>query len=948
MLPWASIVLVGLLAAVARADLRLHPSASTEQAGPRLDLESLESGYHGLVKENETLVEVTPQIRALGAKICSFRIANKHHGEAPFDIILKESGVAELRALRVLNCEKRRNYKFDIAAVACNGAQSDNASVHITVVDVNEYAPQFLQPAYVSTVDEGRLYEEIVRVEASDRDCTPKFGDVCKYEILTGEQPFVIDNEGAIRNTEPLDYERSHNYILSVVAYDCGMKQSAPAMVTIKVNRVCSPGWRGVPERVDYAAGVEAQPLLPSARLELCDAPCALRNLRTTLSLATDHIGKGCDRDTYTVRSQRKLCGASRDSVDLLPTPGPATPWTATLSRDEGREADEIFEFDGANSAAIVPEDVLEHSLAQKFSIGVWVKHRPRPRQDPHVKEHILCAADDHKMNRHHYALFIRNCRLILLLRRDFTEGDPDMFRPAEWRWKLTQVCDDRWHHYAIQVNFPRVSLFVDGEEWHADKMNPEIIDDWPLHPAKGINTTLVVGACWQGSDNKTKHHFRGYLAGLSVLVGRNEKPDVLSCLRHCQEGIHVPSMDLLQPGTQLLTNSDLTELRIDGDNRTNVETLLRRIGYTNSRRFPTPGRRNFRLDTTIICEGREDRPLTVPSIQSYVFVLPSPRPGITVNGTGYIAREYADFRLGVAVFPDARVTAGTASRLDACAVSVYPSLNPDHETLSLPGDTLRRFHSISARVDRDGVVLSGADTPHNYQQIIRFITYTNRKPAYYLDRVFKLTCSELSGRFASNEYVQTLAVIHPKEKSTSPVPHSTHTANDIPMAKIVEPQPGHALLSPHHAELNEEYATTQLRDNIHSTAGGSHAVTIVAVCCIAFLLLMVVVGAARVRGANKRRRSAGEELAAETEMAWDDSALAITVNPMDRLTEQEASQDRRDEDMDDSASSDSEDGSFRDEDLDTSDCENDCDLGTGRRHGRSSTPDYEWDHPNV
>lgn len=92
---------------------------------PRLDLESLESGYHGLVKENESLVEVTPQIRALGAKICSFHIANKHHGEAPFEILLKENGVAKLKALRVLNCEKRRNYKFDIAAVACNGALSE-------------------------------------------------------------------------------------------------------------------------------------------------------------------------------------------------------------------------------------------------------------------------------------------------------------------------------------------------------------------------------------------------------------------------------------------------------------------------------------------------------------------------------------------------------------------------------------------------------------------------------------------------------------------------------------------------------------------------------------------------------------------------------------------------------------------------------------------------------
>lgn len=91
---------------------------------PRLDIDNLENGYHGLVKENETIVEVTPEIRAVGEPVCGFRIVNKHHGEAPFDIISKDNGYAELRARRVLNCEKRRNYKFDIAAVGCNGKQS--------------------------------------------------------------------------------------------------------------------------------------------------------------------------------------------------------------------------------------------------------------------------------------------------------------------------------------------------------------------------------------------------------------------------------------------------------------------------------------------------------------------------------------------------------------------------------------------------------------------------------------------------------------------------------------------------------------------------------------------------------------------------------------------------------------------------------------------------------
>lgn len=56
----------------------------------------------------------------------------------------------------------------------------------------------------------------------------------------------MVNFLGSIRNTEPLDYDRSHNYILSVVAYDCGMKQSAPVMVTIKVNRICKLGWKSV------------------------------------------------------------------------------------------------------------------------------------------------------------------------------------------------------------------------------------------------------------------------------------------------------------------------------------------------------------------------------------------------------------------------------------------------------------------------------------------------------------------------------------------------------------------------------------------------------------------------------------------------------------------------------------------------------------------------------
>ena len=65
-----------------------------------------------------------------------------------------------------------------------------------------------------------------------------------------------------------------------------------------------------------------------------------------------------------------------------------------------------------------------------------------------------------------------------------------------------------------------------------------------------------------------------------------------------------VPSMELLQPGMELLTNSDLTEVTVEGDNRTNLEILVRKIGYANTREFPTPGRRNLRLTTTVTCDS--------------------------------------------------------------------------------------------------------------------------------------------------------------------------------------------------------------------------------------------------------------------------------------------------------------------------------------------------------
>ncbi|KAK8389910.1 hypothetical protein O3P69_012838 [Scylla paramamosain] len=923
-------------------------------AVPQFDLVRLSEGYHGLVAEDTTLVEMQPPIRAL-PDVCTFRIVNRHHGEAPFVIRLRDdmTGEAELMAKHSLNCEKRKNYKFDITAISCTGVESQNVTVHVKVSDVNEYAPVFVEPSYVKDVDEGRLYEEVLTLQADDQDCSPKYGDICRYELLTRDQPFTIDSEGVIRNTEPLDYEKSHNHILSVVAYDCGMKRSQPVMVTIKVNRVCRIGWKGIPDQVEYSPGSGRQELFPAASLELCNVPCRVERVQARVTLTTTHIGKGCDRDTYSVAAQRKMCGASSASVELLPAPGAGREWTAGLHSDEGHEGDLIYQFEGDHSGAVVPESVLHHNLTNIFTISTWLKHKSHPGMDKHVKEHILCTADDHKMNRHHTALFVRNCRLILLLRRESTEANLNTFQPAEWRWKLSQVCDNEWHHYSLHVNFPEVTLYVDGHLFRPENgESPEVIDDWPLHPTRGINTTMSVGACWQGSEGSMKHGLTGYLAGLSVLVGGLESPRVLSCLTRCQEALDTPAMELLQPSMELLTNNEMTQITIEGNNITNMETLIHRIAYINSRDFPTPGRRPISVVANILCDSGKS--FKVDPAQSFVMVMQPHQPSIELNGTTNFAEEYESFRQGLRVFPDVSIYLSPAAeeataptpggQLDECIVSVYPSLNPDHETLLLPDNLISEL-GLASSTTRQGATISGAHTTRHYQSILRQIHYANRKPAYYLNRAFKLSCSELGGRFTSNEYVQTVTVIHPQlsvedktpdmiDPSTptnhsplsSPVlparpPHGQHSPNGGPLPHHnPPPAPAHARVSAHHVEVKpphdvkDKYFTSNIMEGAAVNSAG-HAVTIIIVVCVGFLVFMVVLGVIRVRAAHTR--GANQDLA-DTEMAWDDTSLNITVNPMEQQLGMPETQQLRDDDDDDDDSSD--DGSNFNDDLDSSD----------------------------
>lgn len=63
------------------------------------------------------------------------------------------------------------------------------------------------------------------------------------------------------------------------------------------------------PEQIQYLANSGKQKVASGASLQWCDHTCVPDQVTLQMQLATKHIGKGCDRDTYSITSQRKLCG---------------------------------------------------------------------------------------------------------------------------------------------------------------------------------------------------------------------------------------------------------------------------------------------------------------------------------------------------------------------------------------------------------------------------------------------------------------------------------------------------------------------------------------------------------------------------------------------------------------------------------------------------------------
>ncbi|XP_069597878.1 calsyntenin-1 isoform X3 [Ranitomeya imitator] len=887
----------------------------------------IETTYHGIVTENDNAVLLDPPLIALDkdaplryaesfevtvtkeGEICGFKI---HDQDVPFEamVVDKSTGEGVIHSTEKLDCELQKDYTFTIQAYDCgkgpdgsNAKKSHKATVHIQVNDVNEYAPVFKEKSYKATVIEGKKYDNILKVEAVDADCSPQFSQICSYDIVTPDVPFTVDKDGYIKNTEKLNYGKERQYKLTVTAYDCGKKRaSEDILVKINIKPTCKASLQGWSKRIEYEPGTGSLALFPGMHLETCDEP--ITSIQATVQLETSHIGKGCDRDTYSEKSIHRLCGASSSTAELLPSPSNAANWTVGLSTDNGHDSDQMFEFNGTQ-AIKVPDGIVTADLKEPFVISVWMKHGPGGRD----KETILCNSDKTDMNRHHYSLYVHNCKLGFLFRQEPTEEKS--YKPAEFHWKLNQACDKEWHHYVLTVDLPAVTLYVDGVSY--DPFT--VTEDYPLHPTK-LDTQLVVGACWQGGEQHMAQFFRGNLAGLMIRSGKLESKKVIDCLYTCKEGLESPPAD---GGDKGITVSTLT---VEGDDIDRFDQAMQRISYLNTRQFPTPGIRRLKIITTVKCFN-EETCISIPDVDGYVMVLQPEEPKISVSGIDHFARSASEFEgtEGVTLFPELRIIS-TITReveaegegdedptvqeslvseeimhnLDTCEISVVgEALNPEQESLQLDLTHLQQ-KGLEMSSSNQGIVITGVDTMANYEEVLHLIRYRNWNTVSVFDRKFKVICSELNGRYNSNEFQVEVNVIH----TASPPEAPNHIISEALFVPSRHQSPD---------LLGHNPAST------HSASVVPSAATIVIVVCVSFLVFMIILGVFRIRAAHQRTIR-DQEGGKENEMDWDDSALTITVNPMETYEDQHSSEEEEEEEEEE----DSEDG--EDDDITSAESE--------------------------
>ncbi len=143
--------------------------------------------------------------------------------------ISEDSGI--VRVAKNLNYERKNRYLLTIRAEDCAGdvnmgeSRFDIAELVITISDINDNAPTFLDSPYLAYVMENVIPNDgyILTVKAYDAD-TPPFNSQVRYFLKEGDSDLFRINAstGEISLLRALDREKQAEYVLTLVAMDTG------------------------------------------------------------------------------------------------------------------------------------------------------------------------------------------------------------------------------------------------------------------------------------------------------------------------------------------------------------------------------------------------------------------------------------------------------------------------------------------------------------------------------------------------------------------------------------------------------------------------------------------------------------------------------------------------------------------------------------------------------
>lgn len=182
---------------------------------------------------------------------CVNVVATDADGTAPFNTVsfrlLGARGFLELNGSRVVTAaplDRQLGASMSLVVVATDGGgRSTVGTVNVTVLDFNNFAPQFSQQVYAATVREDADGVELLQLNATDADTANTDNSRIGFSIVSGNADghFAVDPDTGRLTTvsaRPLDRERVAAYDLTVRARDFGVPtpHQSDALVRVTVT----------------------------------------------------------------------------------------------------------------------------------------------------------------------------------------------------------------------------------------------------------------------------------------------------------------------------------------------------------------------------------------------------------------------------------------------------------------------------------------------------------------------------------------------------------------------------------------------------------------------------------------------------------------------------------------------------------------------------------------